>query len=131
MSSILDKSLEYFEAFNKHDLDELKEMFSEDVSLRDWEICVSGIDEVLNANSKIFDSVDSIFITPIMIYEGIDKFLMGPLGVEGTSITELEILINGKEKLLVTDILEFNGDGKIKSIRAYIGNKNPHRENYK
>tara|TARA_Y100000034_G_scaffold128907_1_gene184395 strand:+ start:215 stop:601 length:387 start_codon:yes stop_codon:yes gene_type:complete len=123
MSSILEKSLEYFEAFNRHDLDELREMFSEDVSLRDWEISVSGIDEVLGANSRIFGSVDSISITPIMVYEGEDKLLMGPLDVAGTSIIELEILINGKEKLLVTDILDFNRDGKIKSIRAYIGNK--------
>ena len=123
MSSILEKSLEYFEAFNRHDLDELREMFSEDISLRDWEVSVSGIDEVLGANSRIFGSVDSISITPIMVYEGEDKLLMGPLDVAGTSIIELEILINGKEKLLVTDILDFNRDGKIKSIRAYIGNK--------
>ena len=122
MSSILDKSLEYFEAFNKHDLDELKEMFSEDVSLRDWEISANGVNEVLNANSKIFNSVDSISVTPIMVYEGMDTLLMGPLGVEGTSIVELEVLINDKEKLLVIDILEFNSDGKIKSIRAYRGN---------
>ena len=122
MSSILETSLEYFEAFNKHDLDELREMFSEDVSLRDWEISANGIDEVLEANSKIFNSVDSISVTPVMVYEGVDKLLMGPLGVEGTSIVELEVLLNEKETLLVIDIIEFNREGKIKSIKAYKGN---------
>lgn len=122
MSSIVEASLEYFEAFNKHDLDKLKEMFSKDISLRDWEVSVSGINEVLNANSKIFNSVDSISVIPVMVYKGVDTLMMGPIGVEGTVIAELEILINDNEKLLVTDILEFNRDDKIKSIRAYKGN---------
>ena len=36
-------------------------------------------------------------------------------------VAELEIVVNGEEKLLVTDILEFDDDEKIKSIRAYKG----------
>ena len=121
MVSILEKSMEYFESFNKQNLDELREMFSENVTLRDWEISVSGIDDVLEANSKIFSSVDSISVTPIMVYEGVDKFLMGPLEVEGVVIVEMEVLINEKETLLVIDILEFDKDYKIKSIKAYKG----------
>ena len=121
MISISEKSMEYFEAFNKQDLDELREMFSDDITLKDWEVSASGIDEVLEEISKIFSSVDSISITPTMVYEGLDKFLMGPLGVEGTTVIQLEVLVNDKENLSVVDILEFDSDYKIKSIKAYKG----------
>ena len=36
-------------------------------------------------------------------------------------VAELEIVVNDEETLLVTDILEFDDDEKIKSIRAYKG----------
>ena len=35
-------------------------MFSEDVDLRDWEINAIGIESVLDANLKIFNSVKTI-----------------------------------------------------------------------
>ena len=46
---------------------------------------------------------------------------MGPLGVEGTTVIQLEVLVNDKENLSVVDILEFDSDYKIKSIKAYKG----------
>jgi len=100
---------DYFEAFSHKDLDTLALMFHDDVELRDWEISAEGIDEVLEANQKIFDSVTSIKVTPDALYSDGD-----------TVIAELIIDINGKEKLLVVDILTFEND-LIKSIRAYKG----------
>ena len=43
---ILDKSLEYFTTFSEKDSAGLRNMFSNDVYLRDWEILANGIDEV-------------------------------------------------------------------------------------
>ena len=38
--------LEYFETFSRRDLDGLEVMFTGDITLRDWEISATGIDEV-------------------------------------------------------------------------------------
>ena len=57
---LLDKALEYFTTFSEKDTEGLKSMFSDDVILRDWEIIANGIDEVVDANQNIFDSIHSI-----------------------------------------------------------------------
>ena len=111
---ILDKSLEYFTTFSEKDSDGLRNMFSNDVYLRDWEILANGIDEVVAANKDIFDNVESIVATPIRVWDFLSH-------EDNVVVAELEIVVNGEEKLLVTDILEFDDDEKIKSIRAYKG----------
>ena len=105
---------EYFRAFSEKDSDGLRNMFSNDVYLRDWEILANGIDEVVAANQDIFDNVESIVATPIRVWDFLSH-------EDNVVVAELEIVVNGEEKLLVTDILEFDDDEKIKSIRAYKG----------
>ena len=111
---ILDKSLEYFATFSEKDSEGLRSMFADNVYLRDWEILANGIDEVVAANQDIFDNVESIVATPIRVWDFLSH-------EDNVVVAELEIVVNGEEKLLVTDILEFDDDEKIKSIRAYKG----------
>jgi len=104
-----DKLLSYFKNFSNKDIDSLREMFAEDVRLIDWEIAESGIEDVVKANQKIFDSVDSIIVKPMSIYhDGEDSFA-----------AEILIVINDKEFLEVVDVIEFDEDGLINSIKAY------------
>ena len=107
---LLDKSFEYFQTFSEQDSEGLRSMFSDDVILHDWDIIANGIDEVVQANQDIFDSVDTIVAEPLKTY--LDNNVV---------ITELKIIINEDETLLVTDIIEFNEFGKIKFVRAYKG----------
>ena len=97
---LLDKSFEYFQTFSEQDSEGLRRMFSDDVILHDWDIIANGIDEVVQANQDIFDSVDTIVAEPLKTY--IDNNVV---------ITELKIIINEEETLLVTDIIEFNEFG--------------------
>tara|TARA_Y100000310_G_C20506800_1_gene726805 strand:+ start:153 stop:497 length:345 start_codon:yes stop_codon:yes gene_type:complete len=114
MSDLVDKSLTYFKTFSNKDSEGLRSMFSDNVYLRDWEIFANGVDEVVDANQNIFDSVDTIIVTPIRVWD----FLSHENNV---IIAELEIVVNDEETLLVIDILEFDDDNKIKSVRAYKG----------
>lgn len=104
------RALNYFNAFSEKNLLNLKFMFDQNVTLRDWDIYARGVVDVMEANQKIFDSVDTIKVTPLALYQQ-----------DTTVIAELTILVNGTETLLVTDIIEFTNDGKIKRIRAYKG----------
>ena len=98
----------YFDLFSNKDVQSLKNLFSENVKLKDWEIDVSGINEVVKANEKIFNSVESILVTPKNIYQ--DNLVL---------ICEIDILINKTEKLKVIDILKFNENNKIEEISAF------------
>lgn len=100
----------YFIFFSAKDLQSLEYLFSPNVVLRDWEISAIGIKDVLKANKKIFDTVDAIEIYLI------DIFLDG-----NVIIGEIEILINGENRMEVVDIISFNNDGKIISIKAFKG----------
>ena len=108
--NIKEKSLAYFKCFSDKNLEELENFFSDDIYLRDWDIEEKGIKKVLEANKKIFDNVENINVKPLYIYEQ-KNFI----------IAELEILVNGIDKLLVVDIIRFNESLMIDSIKAFKG----------
>ena len=103
------KLLTYFQKFSDKDLEALSEMFAEDVRLTDWDIAESGKEDVVAANKRIFDSVESIIVKPLCIYsDGDDSFA-----------AEILILVNDEEFLEVVDVICFNEEGLIDSIKAY------------
>lgn len=106
---MIEKACNYFEAFSNKDLDTLTELYSEDVSLADWEpLFFDGKNDVLQANKTLFESVDSLNIVVKRIGSN-DKNVFA----------EIDISINGTVQVFVVDILEFDEEQKIKSIRAY------------
>ena len=105
---LVELAKQYFIFFSNKDIKNLKNLFSENVILKDWEIEAKGINEVVEANKKIFNSFESIIATPKNIYQ--DNFVL---------ICVIEILINKNEKLNVIDILKFNKDKKIEEISAF------------
>lgn len=109
MSDLKQLATDYFATFSRKDLDGLAGLFTANPSLRDWTGSADGKADVLAANKAIFDSVDTITVTPLAIYLE-----------DNTVSAELEILVNGEEKLLVVDVITFEGD-KIASVRAYKG----------
>ena len=100
----------YFELFSDKNSREVAGMLSEDVTLTDWDISCSGKIEVMNVVKRIFDSVDTIDVKPTNIY--CDKNIV---------IAELKIFINNSITELVVDIITFDINNKIVSIRAYKG----------
>lgn len=100
----------YFKSFQNKDIKTLEKMFSEQITLRDWEVDVKGVDRVLKANQNIFNNTGDIKITR-----------MSTIAHEsGLTFSEILIDVNG-EQLKVLDVIVFNNDNKITSIRAYKG----------
>ena len=102
-------AINYFETFSRKDIDGLAGLFTANPSLRDWTGSATGKADVLAANKTIFDGVDTITVIPLSLYE------------DGNTVAaEIEVLINGTDKLLVVDVITFEGD-KIASVRAFKG----------
>lgn len=109
----------YFEVFSNKDLESLSEMFSEDVTLIDWENNASSKEEVLAVNRKIFESTTKISVTPIQYYESVNSYAV-----------KIEILVtdpndsgDGTEDTFcmnVLDIISFDDNDLIKSVEAYL-----------
>ena len=103
----------YFKAWNTNKSENLKNLFADDISLHDWDAGVEGLEEVLKANDAIFAGVESIEAKALSV----DAF-----GVK--AYCDLEVLVKAEgtvSKILVLDIITFDENGKIKSIRAYKG----------
>jgi len=100
----------YLKRYEEKDLNSIEEMFSEDIVLRDWKIRVKGKDNAINETRKNFENADSIEIDVLSTYEN-----------KNTVAAELKIVVDSKEELYVVDIITINAEGKIKSIRAYLG----------
>ena len=99
---------DYFKFFSNKDILSLEKLFAKDIKLVDWEMSVEGKDEVIKANKKIFDTLESIKIELKELYLQ-----------EMTAICLVEILINNKEKLKVIDMIKFNNDKEIFLISAF------------
>ena len=83
MTSLKNLAKDYFKTFSSMNLEKLKLFFDDAIELRDWEICASGLNEVLKANQAIFENVNSIEVNPIEINE-----------INNKVFAELSILIN-------------------------------------
>ena len=101
---------DYFNSFSKKSITEIEKTLSENVTLNDWNISCSGKSEVIGATQNIFDSVDTIDVKPINIY-----------CCKDVVIAELKIVINNSTTELVVDVITFDINNKIASIRAYKG----------
>tara|TARA_B100000401_G_scaffold351839_1_gene249456 strand:+ start:272 stop:607 length:336 start_codon:yes stop_codon:yes gene_type:complete len=108
--NIKDSAQSYFTIFSEKNINGLREMFDDNVTLRDWDIDKQGIENVLKANLNIFQNVKTIKVIPQNIVSE-NNFVFA----------ELKIIVNGDEELKVVDIIEFNKKGKIISIKAFKG----------
>ena len=107
--NIKDTALSYFKTFSEKNIDGLREMFDDNVTLRDWDIYKKGIESVLKANLNIFQNVKTINAIPQNI-----------ISENNFVFAELKIVVNDDE-LKVVDLIEFNKKGKIISIKAFKG----------
>ena len=108
--NIKDITFCYFKTFSEKNIDGLREMFDDNVTLRDWDIDKQGIESVLEANLNIFQNVNTINVIPQNI-----------ISENNFVFAELKIIVNGDEELKVVDMIEFNKKGKIISIKAFKG----------
>jgi hypothetical protein len=99
----------YFKLFSAKKIKALEKMFASNIILRDWNIHVKGKKKVVEANKKIFRDCKTIKVTPTKLHI-----------IDNTVLAEIEILID-KKKILVLDILKFNREKKISSIKAFLG----------
>ena len=99
----------YFSYFSNKDIDNLSNVYSEDVILRDWDTAVQGKEQVLDTNKNTFDAVDNI-----------EVIVIEQAQIHNIVYNEIEIKIDN-ESLLVVDVIEFDNDNLIKSVKAYKG----------
>ncbi len=104
------KAKRYLNSFSNRDINALSSMFSKKIILRDWKVKAKGLKNVIKENENIFKNCKSIYIRPLKIFQE-----------KKTIIVELCICINRSKNLLVIDVIEFDKQNKIKSIRAYLG----------
>ena len=108
--NIRDSAQSYFKIFSEKNINGLREMFDDNVTLRDWDIDKQGIESVIKANLNIFQNVKTISAIPQNI-----------ISENNFVFAELKIVVNDNEELKVVDLIEFNKKGKIISIKAFKG----------
>jgi ketosteroid isomerase-like protein len=105
-----DRFLEYLRAYESRDIDRVAALLADDVSLRDWKIAVRGKAAAVAETQANFEAARSIEIQPQRLHVG-----------EASVAGELRILVDGHIELFVVDVLDFDPQGKITAIRAFLG----------
>lgn len=102
-----DIALKYFELWNTRNGESLRPILADNVTLQDWEITKSGIEDVIAANQGIFDNVPGI------------KIRVKDVGVSETQVLcEIDVVVSDSETLNVVDVLTIEG-GKITAVKAF------------
>jgi hypothetical protein len=107
-ASISQVALLYLKSFAEKDIGSLEVLFSDTVSLADWDGHLIGKDNIIDFNKKVFASINSISIDIVKVAVG-----------QNTVMAELRITLNNSTTLNVVDVIEFDDDNKIQSIKAY------------
>lgn len=105
-----DRFLAYLHAYESRDIDRVADMFADDVSLRDWKIAVQGKAAAIAETKLNFESARSIRIQPLRLFEG-----------EASVAGELRILVDDDIELFVVDVLDFDPQGRVRAVRAFLG----------
>ena len=105
-----EKCLHYLKMYEAKDLDSVAALFAKDIVLRDWKIRVVGKEKALEETKKNFEEAHALTIDVLDTYEN-----------KNTVAAELKIVVNATEELYVVDVISFNDQGLITSIRAYLG----------
>jgi hypothetical protein len=100
---------QYFQYFSAKDSTSLAKMFANEIVLMDWNIRSEGKDNVLIEVMKIFAAYETIDITLISFFKGLND----------TFAAQVTISLDGKEAIHVIDTFEFDYNGKIHMINAF------------
>ena len=103
----------YIAAYARKDLAAIDSMLAPEVHLRDWNLNVHGKDAALAETAKNFTAARMIEIEVLALYQA-----------ESAVAGELRIVVNQSNELHVVDVITFGSEGKILSIRAYLGRPN-------
>tara|TARA_B100001094_G_C18179462_1_gene799974 strand:+ start:885 stop:1259 length:375 start_codon:yes stop_codon:yes gene_type:complete len=95
----------YFEAFNNKSIQKLSQLYSPTIRLVDWDIDISGREEVLNANSELFNLDFELKVNKT--YQ-----------INNKTFNEITITI-GEDVLEIMDVITFNKEFQIENITAY------------
>lgn len=103
-------ALLYLNQYQNKDIKGIENIFSDDIILRDWKIRVEGKEKALIETRKNFESVESLKIDILELYEN-----------NNSIVAELKIIVNNCEELYVIDVITISAGSKISSIKAFIG----------
>ena len=95
----------HFEAFNNKSIQKLSQLYSPTIRLVDWDIDISGREEVLNANSELFNLDFELRVNKT--YQ-----------INNKTFNEITITI-GEDVLEIMDVITFNKEFQIENITAY------------
>ncbi len=110
MSQNQQRFLTYLNCYAQKDLSGIADLLADNVRLRDWNISVQGRAAVLAETATNFANAKSLHIETLQMYGS-------PNSVAG----ELRIVVDGHIELFVVDVLDFDAQGKIEAVRAYLG----------
>ena len=110
--NIINLTKKYFEYWNEHNASKVGEMFNDVSFLRDWDIFVENPVNIMKATNNIFNTFPDIKCELIKIHESKST---------NSTICELLIHLNLEQHIKVVDILEFDNELKIKSLKAFKG----------
>ena len=117
---------QYLEAFSRVPLNaqnNLGDLLTEDCYLRDWEIEKNGRQNILDFVQELYDGITRIDVDILNLHQdGNTVAVEFIINLQKTCENAASYLDRpGAIRFVVTDIIEFTDEGKIKAIRAFKG----------
>ena len=107
MNDLVGNSVYYFQMFENENMEQLKNLYADTVSLIDWNGQWDGKDNVLAENRRFFDEND-------FTVTRLETDVVGQ-----KTFNRIRLQIHGGETLDIMDVITFDSDNKIFEIKAY------------
>lgn len=109
MSTYIPYAKKYFESFSSKNISQLQEMYNNDVVLKDWNGTWEGKQLVLDINSTLFNTVNTLSIDVNKILE-----------INNRTYCHINIQVDGSV-LDVLDVIDWGKNFDILKIEAFQG----------
>lgn len=107
MDDLTANSIAYFQSFENENIEQLKNLYADTVSLIDWDGQWDGKSNVIARNRSFFDDNDFTVIRRETDVVGQKTY------------NRIELQIQGGDTLDIMDVITFDSDNKIFEIKAY------------
>jgi hypothetical protein len=107
---------EYFESFSSQNIENLRDLYSEDIILKDWNISVKGKENVIKANIDIFKNIPNLKVYVERIIGQNNSHCESPCAFacqikihidENTSIDVCDVIDVDTETMTITSIVAY------------------------
>eukprot|EP00658_Telonema_sp_P-2_P037263 TRINITY_DN26815_c0_g1_i1.p1 TRINITY_DN26815_c0_g1~~TRINITY_DN26815_c0_g1_i1.p1 ORF type:complete len:206 (+),score=54.29 TRINITY_DN26815_c0_g1_i1:171-788(+) len=110
--NLVELTQQYFRAWNAHDQNQIMDLHANQSTLQDWTVRLGP------TNHEVARGIGALWAnSPRIQIRVLDIYVLKPTL---TCVASIEVVVDEETRLKVSDLIQYNDDGKIVGLNAYL-----------